>query len=160
MKRFLKPKHAGELKAADGIGTVGNPVCGDKMTVYLRVKAGRVSEIKFRTFGCAAAIATSDMVCDLALGKTLAEAKRITRASVSGALGSLPPIKEHCSNLAADALHAAVADYESRIKGAATPSPRRSRIRLSCKGGCKACARCRAPSSPQGSVRRRTVSKR
>lgn len=114
MSHFLKPKHAGELKNADGVGVVGNPVCGDKMTVYIKVNGGKISKIKFKTFGCAAAIATSDMICGLALGKTLEAAKKITRDEVADALGKLPPIKMHCSNLAAAALRNAVEDYESK----------------------------------------------
>jgi len=113
MRHFLKPKFAGELKGADAVGTVGNPICGDKMSVCIKVKAGKISAIRFKTFGCAAAIATSDMVCGLALGKTLDAALKITRNDVSEALGKLPPIKEHCSNLAADALGEAIFNYYS-----------------------------------------------
>ena len=101
----------GEIPDADGVGTVGNPVCGDLMTIHIKVKDGRLADIKFKTFGCGAAIATSSMVTDLAMGKTLEEAMKITRANVADALDWLPPIKMHCSNLAADALHAAIQDY-------------------------------------------------
>ncbi len=114
MNHFLKPKHAGEIKGADGVGVVGNPICGDKMTVYIKVSGNKLIKIKFKTFGCAAAIATSDMICDLAIGKTLEDAKRITRDEVADALGKLPLIKMHCSNLAADALKKAIEDYESK----------------------------------------------
>ncbi|VVB67277.1 Iron-sulfur cluster assembly scaffold protein IscU 2 [Candidatus Norongarragalina meridionalis] len=111
MEHFMKPKNVGEIKNADGVGTVGNPVCGDLMTVYVKVKAGKIADIKFKTFGCAAALATSDMICDLAKGKTLEKAATLTRADVAGSLGGLPPIKMHCSNLAADALHEALYNY-------------------------------------------------
>jgi len=90
---------------------VGNPVCGDMMTVYIKVVDKRISDIKFKTFGCGAAIATSSMVTELAKGKTLEEAMKITRADVAGSLGGLPRVKMHCSNLAADALHVAIEDY-------------------------------------------------
>jgi nitrogen fixation NifU-like protein len=104
----------GEIPDADGIGTVGNPVCGDMMTIYIKVKDKRIQDIKFKTFGCGAAIATSSMVTELAKGKTLQEALKITRGNVADALEGLPPIKMHCSNLAADALHAAIEDYNRK----------------------------------------------
>ena len=122
MEHFLKPKNVGELKNADGIGKVGNPVCGDVMYVYIKVgkrkKRGKeeeyIKDIKFKTLGCAAAIATSSMITELAKGKSLEEAKKITRDDVASALGNLPPIKMHCSNLAAEALHKAIENYEKR----------------------------------------------
>lgn len=104
----------GEIPDADGVGTVGNPVCGDMMTVYIKVKDNLIEDIKFKTFGCGAAIATSSMITELAKGKTIDEALRITRADVAESLGGLPPIKMHCSNLAADALHAAIRDYQAK----------------------------------------------
>lgn len=109
----------GQIKNADGIGQVGNPVCGDLMKLYIKIgeniKGQKIiSDIKFETLGCAAAIATSSMITDMARGKTLDEAKKITRNSVAGELGGLPPIKMHCSNLAADALLAAIKDYEKK----------------------------------------------
>jgi nitrogen fixation NifU-like protein len=107
----------GEIPDADGIGTVGNPVCGDLMTMYIKVKNNRIIDIKFKTFGCGAAIATSSMTTELAKGKTLEEAMKITRGNVAEALEGLPPIKMHCSNLAADALHAAIEDYYKRRRG-------------------------------------------
>jgi nitrogen fixation NifU-like protein len=107
----------GEIPDADGVGTVGNPVCGDVMTVYIKVKENRIEDVKFKTFGCGAAIATSSMITELAKGKTLDEALKITRADVAESLGGLPPIKMHCSNLAADALHAAIKDYGKKKKG-------------------------------------------
>lgn len=116
MEHFKNPRNMGEIPDADGVGTVGNPVCGDLMTIYIKVKDNRLEDIKFKTFGCGSAIATSSMITELAKGKTLEEALRITRANVADSLGGLPPIKMHCSNLAADALHAAIEDYYKRQK--------------------------------------------
>ena len=111
MDHFMNPRNVGEIPEADGVGTVGNPVCGDLMTVYIKVKDNRLEDVKFKTFGCGAAIATSSMTTELAKGKTIEEALKITRADVADSLGGLPSIKMHCSNLAADALHAAINDY-------------------------------------------------
>jgi nitrogen fixation NifU-like protein len=114
MDHFRNPRNVGEIPDADGVGTVGNPVCGDMMTVYIKVKDDKIADIKFKTFGCGAAVATSSMVTELAKGKTLEEAMKITRADVAEHLGGLPPIKMHCSNLAADALHSAIDDYQKK----------------------------------------------
>ena len=111
MEHFRNPKNMGEIKNADGVGKVGNPVCGDLMTIYIKVKNNKIDDIKFQTFGCAAAIATSSMITELAKGKTLDEAMEITRDDVANELDGLPPIKMHCSNLAADALHEAIKNY-------------------------------------------------
>jgi len=116
MKTFLHPHNIGEIKNADGIGKVGNKLCGDVMWVYIKVSKNKkgqeiIKDIKFKTFGCVAAVATSSMITDLAKGKTFQEAMKITSKNVSKALGKLPPIKEHCSNLAQDALQAAIKDY-------------------------------------------------
>jgi len=111
MDHFRNPRNVGEIPDADGVGTVGNPVCGDMMTIYIKVKEERLADIKFKTFGCGAAIATSSMITELAKGMTLDEALKVTRQDVASALDGLPPIKMHCSNLAADALHAAIQDY-------------------------------------------------
>jgi nitrogen fixation NifU-like protein len=116
MDHFRNPRNMGEIPDADGVGTVGNPVCGDLMTIYIKVKDNRIENIKFKTFGCGAAVATSSMVTEIAQGKTLEEAMKITRASVADSLGGLPPVKMHCSNLAADALHAAIEDYYKKQK--------------------------------------------
>lgn len=116
MEHFRNPRNMGEISDADGVGTVGNPVCGDIMTIYIKVKDNHINDIKFKTFGCGAAIATSSMVTELAKGKTLEEALKITRGDVADALEGLPPIKMHCSNLAADALHAAIEDYNKKRK--------------------------------------------
>ena len=116
MEHFKNPRNMGEIPDADGTGTVGNPVCGDLMTMYIKVKDNRIEDIKFKTYGCGAAIATSSMTTELARGKTLEEAMTITRASVAESLGGLPKVKMHCSNLAADALHAAIEDYKQKTK--------------------------------------------
>ena len=117
MDHFKNPRNMGEIPDADGVGTVGNPVCGDLMTFYIKVKDNRIEDVKFKTYGCGAAIATSSMTTELAKGKTLEEAMKLTRASVAESLGGLPPVKMHCSNLAADALHAAIEDYQKKQKG-------------------------------------------
>jgi nitrogen fixation NifU-like protein len=117
MEHFRNPRNMGEIPDADGIGTVGNPVCGDLMTIYIKVKDNKLEDVKFKTFGCGAAIATSSMITELAKGKTLDEAMKITRGDVADSLGGLPPIKMHCSNLAADGLHAAIQDYLKRKEG-------------------------------------------
>jgi len=117
IEHFRNPRNMGEIKNADGVGTVGNPVCGDLMTLYIKVKNNRITDIKFKTFGCAAAIATSSMITELAKGKTLEEAEKITRDDVANELEGLPPIKMHCSNLAADALKAAIEDYKKKKRG-------------------------------------------
>jgi nitrogen fixation NifU-like protein len=114
MEHFKNPRNMGEILNADGVGTVGNPVCGDLMTMYIKIKDDRIVDIKFKTYGCGAAIATSSMTTELAKGKTLEEATKITRASVADSLGGLPKVKMHCSNLAADALHAAIEDYREK----------------------------------------------
>ena len=114
MEHFRNPRNVGEILDADGVGTVGNPVCGDVMTIYIKVKDNRIADIKFKTFGCGAAVATSSMITELAKGKTLEEAMKIARSDVADSLGGLPPIKMHCSNLAADALHEAIKDYQKR----------------------------------------------
>ena len=121
MEHFKTPHNLGEINDADGIGKIGNPSCGDIMYCYIKVGKNEKGEevlkdIKVKTFGCVAAIATSSMITDLAMGKTLFEAKKITRDNVKDALQGLPPIKVHCSNLAADALHKAIQDYESKKK--------------------------------------------
>jgi nitrogen fixation NifU-like protein len=117
MEHFKNPKNVGEIPDADGVGEVGNPVCGDLMTIYIKVKDDVITDIKFKTFGCAAAIATSSMVTELAKGKKLDDAIKITRGDVAGALDGLPPVKMHCSNLAADALKDAIADYRAKKSG-------------------------------------------
>lgn len=119
MDHFKAPHNMGEIENADGIGKIGNPTCGDMMYCYIKVgkndKGEEVlTDIKVKTFGCVAAIATSSMTTDLAMGKTLGEAKKLTKDDVKDALEDLPPAKVHCSNLAADALHKAIEDYENK----------------------------------------------
>ncbi len=111
MEHFRNPRNVGEIENADGVGEVGNPVCGDMMTFYIKVKDNVLVDVKFKTFGCGAAIAVSSMVSEMAKGKTIEEALQITNADVARELGGLPPNKLHCSNLGADALHAAIRDY-------------------------------------------------
>ncbi len=115
MEHFQNPRNVGEIEDADGVGTVGNPTCGDLMTIYIKVKDNVIEDIKFKTFGCGAAIATSSMVTEMAMGKTIEEAMEITRNDVADNLEGLPPVKMHCSNLAADALHAAIDNYKENI---------------------------------------------
>ena len=114
LDHFKHPRNVGELEDADAEGTVGNPVCGDMMTMYIKVKDDRIEDVKFKTFGCGAAIATSSMTTELAKGKTLDEALEISRQDVADALDGLPPVKMHCSNLAADALHEAINSYKGK----------------------------------------------
>jgi len=114
MEHFMHPKNVGEIEDADGIGTVGNPVCGDLMTFYIKVEDDIIKDVKFKTFGCGAAIAVSSMVSEMAKGKTLKEAIKITNKMVVNELDGLPPAKLHCSNLGADALHKAIEDYLKR----------------------------------------------
>jgi nitrogen fixation NifU-like protein len=114
MDHFMHPRNVGEIPDADGVGTVGNPVCGDMMAFYIKVDDGRLSDIKFKTFGCGAAIAVSSMVSEMAKGMTLEEAKQLDRNTVAEELDGLPSNKMHCSNLGAEALHKAIEDYESK----------------------------------------------
>jgi nitrogen fixation NifU-like protein len=116
MKHFMNPKNVGVIENPDGYGKVGNPVCGDLMEIYIKVKDEIITDIKFKTFGCGSAIATSSMVTELAKGKHVDEAIKITRNDVADELDGLPPQKMHCSNLAADALQAAIKDYKSKRK--------------------------------------------
>lgn len=115
MEHFANPHNVGEIPDADGIGKVGNPQCGDVMWLYIKVKDNIITDIKFKTFGCGAAIATSSMITELARGKTLEEAKKISRQDVADSLDGLPPTKMHCSNLASDALREAIKDYEAKL---------------------------------------------
>ena len=117
MDHFSNPRNVGEIPDADGVGTVGNPVCGDMMAFYIKVDGNKLAEVKFKTFGCGAAIAVSSMVSEMAQGLTIDQAKALTNEAVAEELGGLPPNKMHCSNLGADALHAAIEDYEKKKKG-------------------------------------------
>jgi nitrogen fixation NifU-like protein len=117
MDHFMNPRNVGEIPNADGIGEIGNPVCGDMMTFYIKVENDRLADVKFKTFGCGAAIAVSSMVSEMAKGKTLDEAMKITPQSVAEELEGLPKQKFHCSNLGAQALHKAIEDYLAKKKG-------------------------------------------
>jgi nitrogen fixation NifU-like protein len=114
MEHFANPHNVGEIPDADGVGYVGNPVCGDIMELYIKVKDDVITDAKFKTFGCGAAIATSSMLTELAKGKTLEEAEKITRDQIASELDGLPPVKMHCSVLAEQALHSAIDDYYKR----------------------------------------------
>ena len=113
MEHFINPRNVGEIENPDGIGHVGNPVCGDIMELYIKVNGGVIVDAKFKTFGCGAAIATSSMVTELVRGKSVEEALKISNRAVAEALGGLPPIKMHCSVLAEEALKSAIDDYRN-----------------------------------------------
>jgi len=117
MEHFMNPRNVGEIENPDGVGEVGNPVCGDMMTFHIKVKDNRLEDIKFKTFGCGAAIAVSSMVSEMAMGKTLEEAMKITPQAVADELKGLPSQKFHCSNLGAQALNKAIKDYLDKKKG-------------------------------------------
>jgi len=114
MDHFQNPRNVGEIPDADGVGEIGNPVCGDMMTFYIKVKDNVIEDVKFQTFGCGAAIAVSSMVSEMAKGKTIDEALKMTKEMVAEQLGGLPKNKMHCSNLGADALHKAIEDYQKK----------------------------------------------
>ena len=116
IEEFMNPKNMGKIEDADGIGKVGNPVCGDVMWIYIKVKDNRIVDIKFQTFGCVAAIATSSKVTQLVMGKTVEEALKITNKAVAEALDGLPPIKMHCSLLAEEGIKSAIEDYMKKHK--------------------------------------------
>jgi nitrogen fixation NifU-like protein len=139
MKHFMDPQNVGIIEDADGYGKVGNPVCGDLMEIYIKVDNDKIVDIKFKTFGCGSAIATSSMVTELAKGKNIEEAMKITRKDVADELDGLPPKKMHCSNLAADALHAAIEDYKRKLDG--LPEPEKDADDAeSCGDSCQSCA--------------------
>lgn len=116
MEHFTNPRNVGEIESPDGIGEVGNPVCGDSMKLFIKVNDGKIADAKFKTFGCGAAIATSSIVTEMVKGKTIDEALKITNKAVADALDGLPPVKMHCSVLAEDALKAAISDYLEKDK--------------------------------------------
>lgn len=116
MEHFQNPRNVGEMESPDGIGHVGNPVCGDIMELYIKVKDDIIIDAKFKTFGCGAAIATSSMVTEMVKGKTIEEALKISNKTVAEALDGLPPIKMHCSALAEEALRLAIEDYLAKLK--------------------------------------------
>lgn len=133
MDHFRNPRNMGRMEDADGIGKVGNPVCGDVMWIYIKVKENRIVDVSFETFGCAAAIATSSMATELVKGKTIEEALEITNKAVATALDGLPPIKLHCSLLAEEGIKAAIEDYLKKKGKPAqeerSPKPRRKKGR-------------------------------
>lgn len=114
MDHFRNPRNVGEIENPDGVGEVGNASCGDIMKIYLKVQGDVIEDVKFQTFGCGSAIATSSMVTEMVMGKTLEEAEKVTNKAVAEALDGLPPTKMHCSNLAADALHDAIKNYREK----------------------------------------------
>ncbi len=120
MDHFSNPRNVGEIEKPDGVGQVGNPVCGDVMKLTVKIDNGKIGDVKFKTFGCGAAVATSSMITELVKGKTIKEALAISNKVVADALDGLPPQKMHCSNLAADALHLAIDDYEAKKESTKT----------------------------------------
>jgi nitrogen fixation NifU-like protein len=121
MEHFAHPRNVGEMENPDGVGHVGNPVCGDIMEMYIKVKDNVITDVKFKTFGCGAAIATSSMATELIKGKTLEEALKLTNKAVAEALDGLPPVKMHCSVLAEEAVKAAIDDYLKKTTGKGLP---------------------------------------
>ena len=122
MDHFMNPRNVGEIEDASGVGTVGNAKCGDIMRIYIKVEDNVITDVKFKTFGCGAAIATSSKATELVKGKTLDEALQITNKMVMDSLGGLPPVKVHCSVLAEEALHAAIQDYKDRLEKGEKPA--------------------------------------
>jgi nitrogen fixation NifU-like protein len=140
MEHFANPRNTGTLTDADGVGEVGNPVCGDMMTFYIKVKDGRLTDIKFQTFGCVAAIAVSSMVSEMAMGKTIDQARSITQKAVAESLDGLPKEKMHCSNLGAQALELAIRDFETRQSGQpAAPREATQSGQIECATACPHC---------------------
>lgn len=117
MEHFMNPRNVGEIPDADGVGSVGNPVCGDIMKMYIKVDDNVITDVKFKTFGCGAAIATSSMATELIKGKTVEEALQLSNKAVAEALGGLPPVKMHCSVLAEEAIQSAIDDYLKKTTG-------------------------------------------
>ena len=121
MDHFMNPRNMGEMEDASGVGTVGNAKCGDIMRIYIKVENDVITDVKFKTFGCGAAIATSSKATEIVKGMTLEEAEKVTNKMVMDALGGLPPVKIHCSVLAEEALHAAIQDYRDRLAKGLAP---------------------------------------
>ena len=121
MDHFMNPRNMGEMADPSGVGTVGNAKCGDIMCIYIKVEDDVITDVKFKTFGCGAAIATSSKATEMVKGKTLDEALQVTNKMVMDALGGLPPVKVHCSVLAEEALHAAIQDYKDRLEKGEKP---------------------------------------
>ena len=142
MDHFRNPRNVGVMEDANGVGEVGNPLCGDIMTIYLKVKDERIKDIKFQTFGCGSAIAVSSMLTEIAKGKSIAEAKTITNKDVAEALEGLPKNKLHCSNLGADALQMAIKNYEDGAAGITRPEEGHKEIHRHQEGGKCYCPYC------------------
>ena len=121
MDHFMNPRNVGEIEDANGVGTVGNAKCGDIMKIYIKVENDVIVDVKFKTFGCGAAIATSSRATEMVKGKTIEEALKVTNKMVADSLGGLPPVKMHCSVLAEEALHAAIKDYKDRMEKGEKP---------------------------------------
>ncbi len=134
MDHFANPRNVGEIENADGVGEVGNPKCGDIMKMYLKIDKGVITDVKFKTFGCGAAIATSSMATELVKGKTIEDALKITNKAVMEALDGLPPVKVHCSVLAEQAVKAALSDYYT--KRGIDPTPIVGKLEDDCHGEC------------------------
>ncbi|QJA06231.1 zinc-ribbon domain-containing protein [Thermosulfurimonas marina] len=132
LEHFANPRNVGEIPDADGVGEVGNPACGDMMTFYIRVQDGRITDVKYKTFGCVAAIAVASVVSELAKGKTLEEAKALRNEDIARELGGLPKQKWHCSVLGAKALKEAILDYEARASGKPREKPARPKRKQAC----------------------------
>ncbi len=143
MDHFANPRNVGSIEDADGVGEVGNPACGDIMTFTIKVSGGKLQDVRFQTFGCGAAIAVSSMISEMAMGKSLEEALRIKNRDVAEALDGLPTNKLHCSNLGAEALHAAIRDYYARNGTAKEESV--SGVRRGTKGRKKEKGSCKCP---------------
>jgi len=135
MDHFMNPRNMGEIEDADGVGTVGNPTCGDVMRLYIKVEDGRITDARFKTFGCGAAIASSSITTEMVKGKTIEEALGISNQEVVEALGGLPPVKIHCSVLAEDALKLAIDDYYEKIS-AEGKQEKVSSSTVDCSEGC------------------------
>ena len=129
MDHFMNPRNMGEMEDASGVGTVGNAKCGDIMRIYIKVEDDVITDVKFKTFGCGAAIATSSKATELVKGKTLDEALQITNKMVMDALGGLPPVKVHCSVLAEEALHAAIQDYKDKLANGEKPASEEEEVK-------------------------------
>jgi nitrogen fixation NifU-like protein len=142
MDHFRNPRNVGEIVDANGVGEVGNPLCGDMMTIYLKIEEDRIADIKFKTFGCGSAIAVSSMLTEIAKGKSVAEAKTITNKEVAQALEGLPKNKLHCSNLGADALQLAIKNYEDGVAGVTRPDESQKEVHHHAEDGECYCPYC------------------
>ena len=129
MDHFMNPRNVGEIEDASGVGTVGNAKCGDIMKIYIKVENDVIVDVKFKTFGCGAAIATSSKATEMVMGKTIDEALKITNKMVAEALGGLPAVKIHCSVLAEEALHAAIQDYRAKLEKGEAPQAEEEEVR-------------------------------